>query len=556
MISQLNMLINHIDLNKALGGKCRLKCLICITGILVLAGLVLLILAALWLVPGIMRQEVKQELSKLNEGPVSIERIQTSYTGRIVVRGVKFFDKAKQLWLSAEKMIITLTDWPGLNPWAEAVQIDGLDLRLLTKDGRLLLPAIHWSGLSDGRENTFDLNRLSINRAAITIGDANSVGTVYEDLTLSVSRRTNGNYDFMLNRVSEKDSEVLLAGGTVNLQSRDFGVSLQIKHQFTNMETTVAFVALNVPDVSAEGRLAANLTVTGSLNKPLGTRSKGNIDLSDCVLFFQKRMLADDLGLAALVNGQTLDVNEFKAIMCDGDVSGSFYAQLGDGKSIEYHGQVRTMDVNFPKLTSILTADKKQAAGGSISANYDFSGKHNDPNALNGEGLIFLKGIDVSVLPVVPAIFEFLGLPRIEPLKLSDVEAKLRNVGPLVTIESGHISNLFAAIEFEPGGTVNLHTEQIDGYVVAAPLSEITGLIEKLPIIDIFADLKDKLIRLRVKGNWSDPPNRLISKMPIKDIKDSTIGFIRDTVKTGGQFDKGMLDLLGGLLKTNKNRNK
>jgi hypothetical protein len=556
VISQLNMLINHIDLDKALGGKCRLKCLIYITGILASAGFVLLILAALWLVPGIMRQEVKQELSGLNEGPVSIEHIQTSYTGRIVVKGVKFYDKAERLWLSAEKMIITLTDWPGLNPLAEAVHVDGLDLRLLTKDGRLLLPPVHWSGLSDGQKKTSDPNRLSINRAAITIVDANGVGTIYEDLTLSVSRRTGSNYDFVLNRISDEDSEVLLAGGTVNLQSRDFDVSLQIKHQFTNMETTVAFIALNMPEVSAEGRLAANLTVTGSLNKPLGTRAKGNIDLSDCVLYFQKRILADDLDLAAQLDGQTLDVNEFKAIMCDGAVSGSFYAQLGDGKSIEYRGQVRTMDVNVPKLTSILTADKKQAARGSFSAHYDFSGKQNDPNALVGEGLIFLKGIDVSVLPVIPTIFKFIGLSRIEPLKFSDVEAKFQNVGPLVTVESGHISNLFAAIEFEPGGTVDLSTEQIDGYVVTAPLSEITGLIEKLPIIDIFADLKDKLIRLRVKGNWSDPPNKLISKTPIKDIKDSTVGFIRDTVKTGGQFDKEMLDLLGGLLKTNKNKNK
>jgi hypothetical protein len=550
------MLINQINRKRISGGKCRLRCIICIIGTLILVALVLLVFAALWFVPGIMRQEVKQELSGLNEGLVSIEQIQASYTGRIVVRGVRFYDKAKQLWLSAEEMIITLADWPGLNPWPEAVQIDGLDLRLSTKDGRLLLPAVQWSGPSDGWENTSDLNRLSINRAAVTIVDANGVGTVYEDFTLSVSKRTSGNYDFVLNRISGKDSEVLFAAGTVNLQNRDFDVSLQINHQFTNIETTVTFAALNVPELSAEGRLAANLTMTGSLNKPLGTRSKGNIDLGDCVLFFDKRMLADDMDLDARLDGQTLDVNEFKAIMCDGTVNGNFYAQIGNEQSIKYHGQVRTMDVNFPKLESILTAGTKQAVRGSFSANYDFSGLQNDPNALDGEGLIFLKDIDVSILPVIPTIFRFIGLSSIEPLKMSDAEAKFKNVGPLVTIESGHISNLFAAIEFEPGSTVNLSTEQIDGYVVAAPLDKITGLIEKLPIIEIFANLKDKLIRLRVKGNWSDPPSKLISKTPIKDIKDSTVGFIQDTVKTGGKFGKGMLDLLGGLLKSNKNKNK
>lgn len=549
------MLTNHINLKKASDGKSRLRCLICVIGILVLAGVILLVLAAVWLVPGIMRQEVKQTLSGLSEGSVSIEHIQTSYTGRIVVKGVQFYDNAKQLWFSAEKIIITLADWPGLDPAVEVVQIDGLDLRLSIKDGRLLLPAGHWPGTSDGQDKKFDLDRLSISRAAVTIVDTNGVGAAYEDVTLSVTREVNGDYEFVLNRISGKDSEVFVAGGGLNVQSTEFNVSLQIKHQLTKTETTVIFTALNMPRVSAEGRLAANLTVTGSLNQPLGLRSSGSVDLRDCVLFFQERMLTNDLTLAVQLDGQTLDVNEFTATVCDGSVNGTFYAEIENEKSIKYLGQVRTTDVNYPELTSVLSAGTKEASRGSFSANYDFSGQQNESNTFRGEGLIFLNGIDVAVLPVIPTIFEFLGLSRIEPLKMSDAEAKFHNAGPLVTIESGHISNLFAAIEFEPGGTVDLHTEQIDGYVVAAPLSKITGWIEKLPVIDIFANLKDKLVRLQVKGNWSDPPNKLISKTPIKDIKDSTIGFIQDTARTGGQFGKGMLDLLGGLLKTNKNKN-
>jgi hypothetical protein len=550
------MLTNQINRKRISGGKCRLRCLICIIGALVLAALVLLIFAALWLVPGIMRQEVKQELSGLNEGPVSIEQIQTSYTGQIVVRGVQFYDKAKHLWLSAEKMIITLTDWPGLHPAAEAVQIDGLDLRLSTNSGSLVLPAVHWSGPSDDRDEKSDLRRLSIDQAAVTIVGAHGVEVVYEGLALSVLRITNEDYRFVLDRIAAEDSEVLLAGGAVNVENGDFDVSLQIRHQFTNIETAAVFTALNMPEISADGRLAANFTVTGSLNKPLGLRSDGSIDLQDSVLFFHQRMLADDLDLAARLDGQRLDVNELKAIMCGGPVNGKFYAHVKDNRFIEYRGQVRAMDVNYPELTSVLSAGTKEAARGTFSGNYEFSGLQDDPNALRGEGLIFLKHIDVSVLPVIPAIFSFIGLSSIEPLKMSDAEAKFQNAGPLVTIESGHISNLFAAIEIEPGGTVNLHTEQIDGYVVAAPLNKITGLIEKLPIIDIFANLKDKLIRLRVKGNWSEPPSKLISKTPIKDIRDSTLGFIQDTAKTGGQFGKGMIDLLNGLLRATKNINK
>jgi len=550
------MFINQVERKRVYEGKCRLRFLIWAVGFLVALAFVLFVFAYVWLIPDIVRREMKQRLAELSEGSVNIEHVQTSYKGQVVVKGIQFYDKTKQPWLLVDKTTITLANWPGLHPSIEIVQIDGLDLRLSLKDGRLILPVIHRPGPSSGQDKNFNLDKLTINRAALTIQDANGVGTTYKDVTLSVSGRANGDYEFVLNKTSGKSPEVLVAGGTINMQSTEFNASLLVNHKLTKNETEAAFAALDVPKVSVEGGLAANLKVAGSLNKPSAIQSFGSIDLSDCDLLYQDRMLANDLVFIAKLDGRTLDVNEFTATVYDGSVNGTFYAEIKDEQSIEYRGQVMAADVNYPELTSVLSENTKKADRGSFSCNYDFSGRQNDPNALRGEGMIFLNDIDVSILPVIPTIFKFIGLSRIEPLKTSDVEATFHNTGPLVTIKSGHISNIFAAIEFEPGATVDLKTEQIDGYVVAAPLSKITGVIEKLPVIEIFANLKDKLIRLQVKGNWSDPPARLISKTPIKDIKDSTIGFIQDTARTGGQFGKGMLDLLGGVLKTNKNQNK
>jgi len=531
-----------------------LRSLFLIIGALVLTAIVFFAVTALWLVPGLVKREVKRNLSKLSEGSVSIEQVRTSYTGQVVVKRVQFSDKAKRRWLSAEKMTINLARWPGLHPVIESLQIDGLDLRLSTENGKLLMPTVNWPEPSDDGEQKSEFNGLTINQATITILDADGVGIVYEDIALSVFRTGNSDYEFALNRISGDDSQVFIAGGDLDMQSAEFDLSLQIKHRLTKTETAVVCTALNVPEASAEGRLIANLTVGGYLKKPLGFQYSGNIELHDCIVFLQQQMLAENLALSARLDGQRLDVSELTATVCDGPVTGKFYAEIEDERLIKYQGRVQASDVNYPELTSVLTADTKRAARGSLSGNYNFSGRQNDPNGLQGEGLVFMNDIDVSVLPVIPAIFEFLGLSRIEPLKMSDTEAKFRNNGPLVTIESGHISNPFAAIEIEPGGTVNLQTEQVEGYVIAAPLRKITGLIERLPVIDIFANLKDKLIRLRVKGNWSDPPSKLISKTPIEDIRDSTIGFLQDVARTGGQFGKGMLDMLGDLLKINKNK--
>jgi len=120
---------------------------------------------------------------------------------------------------------------------------------------------------------------------------------------------------------------------------------------------------------------------------------------------------------------------------------------------------------------------------------------------------------------------------------------------------SGTQANLevYASV-LEPGATIDLQARQIDGYVVAAPLSQIAGAIEQLPVVRVFARVKDKLIRLRVKGDWADPPGKLVKKEPIKDLKESTVGFIQDVVKGSGQFGRGMLNRIGGLFKAKEDK--
>lgn len=524
--------------------------------IFLLGGLVLLVVAIVWIVPGVIRSELKQRISRLCDGAIEIKDVRTNLDGRILVKGVQLFGKTKRPWLSAEKVEIKLTRWPGFNPSAGAVRIDGLNLRLSIVDDMLVLPRIKWTELGDARNRESSLEKLSIKQAAIVVVDDDGEEAAYDGITMDVTAKTDGGYEFALNRDAGDDSEILSAKGDVKMPGAEFDVSLQIGHRFTKTEIAAACAALRMTRVSGEGRLTANLKATGSLDKPFGLQSNGSVELSDCVVFYKERVLADDLAAAARLDGQRLDFNECTATMGGGRVNGTFYAEIRDNRFIEYQGAVWTTDVNYAEVASVFTADPNRTGGGTLAGNYRFSGRHDDPNGVRGEGFIFLDDVDVSILPVIPVLFKFVGLSQLQPLKTSDTEVQFSNVGPLVTIESGHIANRFAAVEFEPGATVDLDAEQVDGYVVAAPLSNLTGFIEGLPIINILSRLKDKLIRLHVKGHWSDPPSELIKKEPIKDIKEGTVGFIKDVADTGGQFGKGMIDGLGKLLKTEKNGSK
>jgi len=181
-------------------------------------------------------------------------------------------------------------------------------------------------------------------------------------------------------------------------------------------------------------------------------------------------------------------------------------------------------------------------SGGTASFQYSFTSSGKDLKGLQAQGLIFMDDADFRVVPIIPHIFRAVGLRNYDPLRMSDATAVFSMNGSTATIKRARLSNPFGAIEAEPNGTINLQTGDMDFYVVAAPLNEIHFVLRRVPIVNLFVKLKDKLSRLHVKGNWLTPPNKLIVKEPLKDIKEGTIDFLRGVVETGGQFTKVMRD--------------
>jgi hypothetical protein len=138
--------------------------------------------------------------------------------------------------------------------------------------------------------------------------------------------------------------------------------------------------------------------------------------------------------------------------------------------------------------------------------------------------------------PLIGELFKTIGVWEYRLGGMSDAEVVFKLSGPQMIIKRGRLSNSFSAIEAEPGGRVNLQNRQIDMFVVAMPLKDLDKLIKKIPVVNWFARAKDKLIRLRLKGDWSQPANKLISKQPIKDVKEGTIEFFRAIIESGGQI--------------------
>lgn len=526
-----------------------------VAGVLILLVLVIIVVGHFWLVPRTVHREVEQGLLRFWDGQVGIDGLDINYFGPIYLGEVRFTDRTGRECLCAGMVKMVFEKWPGLHPVVTEVEIGRLSWRISAPDGKLALPVIHTCRQRRDSKKKLHIRKLAINEAEIIITDAQGSKTLYDNLQLSAVKKGDF-YTFLLSRSGDEPLELFLVDGKVNLETLETEFALRMKHTAQKAEAALVFAALGVPKLSAEGRLTADLTVTGRLGEPAGLEPEGVISFDGWTVVRDENIIVNNLAGEAAVKGRRIDFGHMTAGACDGSLTGSSYVEAEPNQPTEFGGQVSAQKMSFMELTSLLGGPGKEAAKGSVAFNYSFFGQAGDLQKLSGEGQVFLDDADITVIPVVPHIFRALGLVQFDPLRMSDAQCTFSMAGPVVVIKGAHIANRLAAIKAKEGGTINLQTGQIDIYVVAALLKQIDAIIEKVPVVNIFAALKDKLVRLHVRGHWSDPPGKLITKEPIKDIKEGTVGFLQDLVKSGGQITAEMRKRLGVFTKSEKETNK
>lgn len=515
----------------------------------------IIIVATLLIIPHIARLKAETKLSKLFGGQVRIERVELNYSGPIVLKGIKLFNRAGQAWLDAELITAKLANWPSLKPSVKEIVVNNLNVRISSTDVNSILPTVRLPKPSAGTKRKLNLNKLTVKGLTISLGNEQVSEPVYDDLFFSAVRK-DGSYEVSVGRPASETSEFLVAKGIFNVENSEAELSIQIKHKVIEPEMRFALALLKAPEsIRAHGDLNADLTINGFLKEPTSLLPKGKAELTNWTVAINENLLTEDLTTTLELSDGQIDINDLTATLCKGKVDGAFYYTTKWNEPVEYSGQVFAQTINLPALSSII-ASKKKATKGTMTLSYRFSGTGRELQNIQGDGVMLLDDADTSILPVIPDIFRAVGLSNFDPATLSDFEATFTNKGPTLTIKSAHIANRLAAIEAEPGGTINLQTEQIDVRVMAVPLNQLETLLKRTPGVDVLTNLKGRLIRLHIRGQWSQPPNKLIAKEPVKDIADATVGFLQDVVRNGGQFGQNMLSKFGALFKTKTNNKK
>jgi hypothetical protein len=512
----------------------------------IIAGLVILIIVVgqFWFVPDKFRREIKQSLMKFCDGQVDIGNIEVNYFGPIYLGEVRFFDNTGRECLFADRVKLSFKKWPGLHPVLTRVDIDKLNLQISAPAGRLTLPFSYPSKQPSGSKKRFDIREFSIEEAEITLVNTQGSETIYKNLQLLVLKDAD-TYDFNLFRDVPESPELLSAKGTLNSKTLEIELSLHIKHIVTKSEMALILTTLNASELSADGNLTANLTITGSLKPLSALKPKGTIDLDKWTVAKNGKTIAGNLTTKAYAEDGRFDFDNITASVFSGSALGSLYIENTSNKPTFFGGSVLSRGMDFVELTSVIGGPGRKATKGVVAFSYNFTAEGTDLQNLTGRGHIFLDDADITVIPVVPHLFRVIALSRLNPMEMADAGSTFTTAGPVVTVETAHIANLFAAIRAEPGGTINLKTRQIDMYVVALPIKQIDAVLGRIPIINIFVNLKDKLARFRIRGLWSDTPAKLITKEPIKDIQKATIAFLQDLIETGNWLTQPIRKGLG-----------
>ncbi len=480
--------------------KIVIKTIFRILAVVATLCVVALVAGKFWVIPASIRQRVRRAVGEYWNGRVEIGRVDFAYTGPLTLKDVRLLGPNSKEWLRIDNLTATLRDWPG-----SMIPLGGTGEHPVLTDLEVRRPVVR-AHFIDGKCEV---------PARELPGEAGELLEKYVDLS---SVKITGGRVVYVDRAGQKDG---------------------LKEMSLTLQRSGGEVR-----VLASGRGAGG---TFRLAGPLAQKADGTYELRNWSLEAPGGTLSDNLRATVEVrrDERRLIVRDVSAGVGGGRVDGNVILTLDLQKGVSYVGQVRAEGVSMSRFARKFAVSKPPTRG-RLEGEVFFSGRNADLYAIGGGGWVFMNDSDVSNFALFGEVWEFAGLGKIEPLRRSDLLARFRLTGPVMVIQKARLTNSLAAFDAQPGGKIDLYNRRLDMYVIAAALNEIRRVLDLLPIpfLKSTTSFTEKLMRLRIKGRWSDPPGKLIRKEPLKDLQEGFAVFVQQSVRSGGQISRQAVEPL------------
>jgi len=498
---------------------------------------------ARWALSRRIRQRVDEQLARYWKGAISIRQIDIGFARKSSrAHGVVLRGPDGQPWADARTMAFVLNDWPGLHPSVRAIEVDRLDLTGHFRDGRCRLPLVHPWPKAEG-PILGDLERITIDEIRLEAAAGDHRAVLNDKLRLQAQQH-NGAWWVHLSRPDEPNHALDIRGRT-DPQAKLAELTLTLRRRLDPQdpgESAALPAALDLPHVRRiSGTLQAEADLTIGLDQPTDWSCSGQAVADDVALEMDRGLLCESLTMQIDAQGRRFELKRLNGSVLDGQLSAAGHLDL-QGAKVTYAGRIAAREVQLSRLWPFLP-EPSPIPDGRADLYYDFSGWGSDLAHLSGRGRFFFDDADLRDVPSLRSIFLTTGLDEGALPARSDVEAAFQTRGQTILIRQGRLASPLLALEVEPGGTIQARTGRLDLYVIAAPLQAAANLLTGLPIpgMDLVGLLSQKLLRLHVRGHYTDPPAKLITKEPLKDMEEATVAFFRSCLDSGGQLPGRLL---------------
>ena len=509
------------------------------SGGLVFFILIIVLVAKFWIIPRVATEKIASALEQLWDGPAAVEKVEFNYFKPSVVHKISLDDKQNRQWLWIDSVKVKIVDLLHFSPKVQEIEIDKLIINAYVTDSNIAL-SLKPQQAEPQPANTLEIRKFVINEAVINI-EKNEQSKITYTLNVNAEKQ-DGLYNIRLTQVTSQPDQMFLLTGRINPTNLQADVSIDANQKFKSSQMDVIMALLKVPDAyKTEGRLTAKLDLSGILNQPANLHPVGAVNLSGWNVLFTDQVVVSNFGTLITYKQDRVDIEILQTNLCNGLVEGVFFVEDIKATPVIINGRVSGKKIDLAQLSTAMRRKKKISKGtGSFSSNFTIAAK--DINSLQGKGLIILNDTGMGAFPITPKIFEFIGLGKSKGETSADAVAIFSMTGPVITIYKARVSSPIGAVKAEPGGTVNAQTGQLDFYAVTAPLEKLEKIIKNIPAAKYIVNLKDTLARLHIKGHWTEPPAKLISKQPLTDIKDVTVGFLKNVIANHGQIPQETFD--------------
>jgi hypothetical protein len=481
--------------------------------------------------PEWMRREILRELEGIWDGTVVVEQPRYSPFGPLQIGAISFFDASGHPWARAEQVVLTLDGWPILGSPLREIRTHNLQVAFLL-DPNHPIP-LNRSFLSDAGDNLFGAIR--VDRCSVDLIGPKGSRVSYRDLAWQLNP-IGDQLQLIFIRNPSDSSDYAFAQLRADPSKGRISGRIDLAHTVSPEEIRLVQPFLPFPRmVWAEGFVRSELEFSGTAPDFEDLHVDGSLSVSDGTLFDEPgRPFLQEAQASVRFSGNWFSVESASGRIGDGTISANLMASWRRFAIEALSGQMTIQGVDLAGSGSWLPKDFPLARGTADLDYVFFRTQAEQP--VGGYGRLRLTDADLMQLPVIPDLFSPLGLPAAEPVTLSDGLLDFTHSGSALRIDQARIFNSVAALIAEPEGTIRLDDGSLDLYVVATPVQALEDAVSRIPVIRAFNRAANTLVRLHVRGNWADPPDRLIRKEPLEDLQQGVGGLLEDLSRGGADL--------------------